>query len=138
MDIIYTEEFIQDQQAIVGLYANAGWQAYTQNPAGLLKAIEGSHYVLTAKAGDQLVGLIRTVGDGVSIVYIQDILVHSDYKRLGIGTTLMKTTLEKFKQIRQKVLLTDDNLETRGFYESLGFQSCDQGKLVSFVNLPKA
>ena len=44
----------------------------------------------------------------------------------------MNEVLNKFKDVRQKVLLTDDNEETRLFYESLGFESCDKGKLVSY------
>ena len=47
----------------------------------------------------------------------------------------MLNTLEKLKSLRQRVLLTDDNDETRGFYESLGFESCDRESLVSFVKL---
>jgi ribosomal protein S18 acetylase RimI-like enzyme len=75
------------------------------------------------------------VGDGLTIIYIQDILVLKAYKRKGIGKKLMNRVLERFVSVRQKVLLTDDNEETRGFYESLGFESCDKGQLVSFVKL---
>lgn len=47
----------------------------------------------------------------------------------------MNKALKRFKNMRQKVLLTDDNEETRKFYESLGFESCDNGQLVSFIKL---
>ncbi|MEZ4887519.1 MAG: GNAT family N-acetyltransferase [Chitinophagales bacterium] len=123
------------QTALLKLYNDAGWTAYTQNPEQLENAIKNSLYVLIAKEKDELVGLIRVIGDGFTIAYIQDILVLKAYKRRGIGTLLMKQMLENFSHIRQKVLLTDDNKETRGFYESLGFQSCDKGKLVSFAKL---
>lgn len=123
------------QQDLLDLYNDAGWGAYTAQPDVLLKAIENSLYVLTARDGDKLVGLIRIVGDGQTIAYIQDIIVLKAYKRKGIGKTLMKKALDEFKHVRQKVLLTDDNPETRGFYEALGFQSCDKGELVAFVKL---
>ncbi len=131
--ITYQQETKISQQDLLDLYNDAGWGAYTTQPDVLVKAIKGSLYVLTARDGDRLVGLIRIVGDGQTIVYIQDILVLKAYKRKGIGKTLMQKALGEFKQVRQKVLLTDDNPETRGFYEAMGFQSCDKGELVAFV-----
>ena len=99
----------------------------------LIDAIKNSLLTVTAWDGSKLVGLIRIVGDGVTIIYIQDILVLKSYKRKGIGTYLINTVCEEYKAVRQKVLLTDDTPETREFYESLGFVSCDKGQLVSFV-----
>lgn len=136
-EIIYKEEKQIDQVSLLNLYNDAGWTAYTDNPEQLEKAIRNSLYTLTARKDNKLVGLVRIVGDGVTILYIQDILVLKNYKRKKIGTSLINIVLEKFKNIRQKVLLTEDNSETRGFYESLGFESCDKGKLVSFVKLEK-
>mgnify|MGYP001313725483 CR=1 FL=1 len=133
--ITYQEEKNIDKTLLLNLYNNAGWVAYTSNIDELEKAINNSLYVLTAKSNGKLLGLIRIVGDGTTILYIQDILVHTDYKRKGIGTELIKRTLQKYASVRQKVLLTEDTEETRGFYESLGFESCDKGYLVSFVKL---
>lgn len=135
MEITYTETPLPDREALLSLYENAGWTAYTRDPAALEMAMRKSLYVLQAKYAGQLVGLIRVVGDGLSIVYIQDILVHTDFKRKGIGTELIRRTLSEFASVRQKVLLTEDQAESRGFYESLGFKSCDQGTLMAFAKL---
>jgi len=123
------------QEDLLKLYKDAKWLAYTNNPDLLQQAISNSLYVFTVWENHKLVGLIRLVGDGLTIVYIQDILVLKSHKRRKIGTTLLQKALEKYKNIRQKVLLTDDNEETRGFYEALGFTSCDKGQLVAFVKL---
>jgi len=123
------------QEDLLKLYKDAKWLAYTNNPDLLQQAISNSLYVFTVWENRRLVGLIRLVGDGLTIVYIQDILVLKSHKRRKIGTTLLQKALEKYKNIRQKVLLTDDNEETRGFYEALGFTSCDKGQLVAFVKL---
>ncbi|MBT7940437.1 MAG: GNAT family N-acetyltransferase, partial [Candidatus Marinimicrobia bacterium] len=82
---------------------------------------------------EKLIGLIRVIGDGLTIIYIQDILVLEKFRRMKIGTMLITKTLQKFKDVRQKVLLTDDNTNTRLFYESLGFDSCEKLGLVSFI-----
>lgn len=135
MSIVYSEQKKIEQQALLGLYNNAGWTAYTNEPEKLVQAVQNSLCVLTAWDEENLVGLIRAVGDGTTILYIQDILVLQAYKRKGIGATLMAMMLEKFARIRQTILLTDDNEETRGFYEAMGFTSCDKGQLVAFAKL---
>ncbi len=133
--ITYFENKELDQQAVLDLYNDANWTAYTKDVEVLMKAINNSLYVLTAWHENELVGLIRIVGDGVSIVYIQDILVLKSYKKQQIGTALVTQALARYNKVRQTVLLTDDNQETRGFYESLGFESCDKGQLVSFTKI---
>lgn len=131
----FSEEKMLSQADLLSLYNDANWLAYTGNPGLLQQAVSNSLYVLTAWENEQLVGLIRLVGDGLTIVYIQDILVMKSHKRRKIGSLLLQKALEKYGNVRQKVLLTDDNEETRGFYEALGFSSCDKGDLVAFVKL---
>ena len=135
MLIKFTEEKEIELKELLDLYNDANWTAYTSDPKVLENAIKNSFYVLTARHENKLVGLLRIVGDGSTIAYIQDILVLKGFKRNKIGTQLIKSALEKFQTIRQKVLLTEDNTEQRSFYESLGFESCDKGQLVSFVKL---
>jgi ribosomal protein S18 acetylase RimI-like enzyme len=131
----WREEKEIDRQQLLGLYGDAGWSAYTAYPDVLVDAVGNSLYVVSAWRGDLLIGLVRVVGDGLTIAYIQDILVRREFKRQGIGTALMKMALDRFSHVRQVVLLTDDTQETRGFYESLGFESCDSGGLVSFIRV---
>lgn len=131
----FSEEKKLNQADLLSLYNDANWLAYTNSPDLLQQAVSNSLYVLTVWENHKLVGLIRLVGDGLTIVYIQDILVLKSYKRRKIGSLLLQKALEKYKNVRQKVLLTDDNEETRGFYEALGFSSCDKGDLVAFVKL---
>jgi len=114
------------------LYSDAGWASYLKDINVLVRGIENSLDIVTAWDNDKLVGLIRIVGDGSTIIYIQDILILKEYKRKGIGRKLMLNILEKYSEVRQIVLLTDDSEETRGFYESLGFTSNDKGGAVSF------
>ena len=61
--------------------------------------------------------------DGVTIAYIQDILVDPVHHRKGIGRVLVEACLEHFSELRQIVLLTDDRPEQLQFYSSLGFSN---------------
>lgn len=115
------------------LYENAGWINYTNDLPKLIKAIEASLTVISAWDNEKLVGLIRVIGDGITVIYIQDILVLDTYKRKGIGSKLLMCILEKYENVRQKILLTEDSEETRCFYEANGFISCDKGDMVAFV-----
>ncbi|WP_284760433.1 GNAT family N-acetyltransferase [Curtobacterium sp. MEB011] len=107
---------------LVALYDAVGWTAYTQDPAALTAAIVGSHTVLTARDDDgHLLGLLRTVSDGVTIVYVQDVLVVPSAHRSGVGGALLDAALQRYADVRQTVLLTDAEAGQRAFYESRGF-----------------
>ena len=118
---------------VKNLYEDAGWTSYTKDLPKLMEAIDASLMVISAWDDAKLIGLIRVVGDGLVIIYIQDILVLNAYKRKGVGSKLLKYVLENYKDVRQKVLLTDDGEDTRGFYEANGFVSCDKGDTVAFI-----
>lgn len=115
------------------LYLDAEWYAYTQDMENLHQAIGRSLEVVSALDDEELVGLIRIVGDGLTIIYIQDILVLKAYQNQGIATELMQRILKKYKHVRQKVLMTEEAPDVRRFYEKNGFQSCDQGSAVAFA-----
>ncbi len=117
------------------LYNDVGWYAYTQDLEGLQQAVEQSLEVITAWKEEELVGLIRVVGDGLTIIYIQDILVLNSLQNQGIATQLMQQVLKKYKNVRQKVLMTEEAPDVRHFYEKNGFESCDKGSLVAFAKM---
>ncbi|ROP63821.1 acetyltransferase (GNAT) family protein [Curtobacterium sp. PhB130] len=111
-----------DLDELVALYAAVGWTAYTDDPGRLHAAVLGSHLVLTARSeGGELVGLVRTVSDGCTIAYVQDLLVAPSAQRAGVGAALLGAVLERVADIRQVVLLTDAEPGQRAFYESCGF-----------------
>jgi len=135
MAIEYKERKQIEEQHLLSLYEDAGWYAYTQDIQQLQQAVTNSLAVISAWEGEQLIGLIRGVGDGLTILYIQDILVLNSHKNQGIGTALLDRLTEKYAHVRQKVLLTEDAPDVRHFYEKNNFASCDQGTLVSFAKL---
>ena len=135
MGIQFKEVKQIEQTPLQSLYEDVEWYAYTRDVNQLQQALESSLYVLSAWDNGQLVGLIRVVGDGLTIIYIQDILVLKSYQNQGIATELMSKALEKFDHVRQKVLLTEEAPAVRHFYEKNGFQSCDQGTLVAFAKM---
>lgn len=110
-----------NEAEILSLYASVGWTAYTDHPDVLRKGFENSMLTLSAYEEDQLLGIIRTVGDGHTIVFVQDILVFPEHQRKGIGSALLQAILDRYSHVRQIVLATDNTSKTIAFYKSRGF-----------------
>ena len=106
---------------ILSLYASVGWTAYTDQPEVLRKGFENSMLTLAAYEDEQLLGIIRTVGDGHTIVFVQDILVFPEYQRKGVGSALLQAILDRYSHVRQIELATDNTPKTIAFYKSMGF-----------------
>lgn len=135
-EIVITADDRPTRDELVTLYEAVGWTAYTTSPDVLEAAIAGSTRVVTARYGEDLLGLARVVSDGASIAYLQDVLVRPELQREGVGRDLVDAAMKPFEHCRQKVLLTDDEPRQRAFYESLGYveiRDVEGGRLRAFV-----
>lgn len=121
MEVILKEYAVYKEAEILGLYTSVGWTNYTDNPTMLKNAYLNSLNIYGAYVDDKLVGIIRAVGDGFSVLFIQDLLVHPDFQRNGIGTLLLKRMLKEYENVYQMHLITEDSEKTISFYKSLGF-----------------
>ena len=117
------------------MYRSVGWTNYLKRVDILQQAYADSLCVLGAYDSDQLVGVIRTVGDGQTIVFVQDIVVLPEYQRKGIGTKLLKAVMDKYKDVYQMELLTDNTDKTKAFYRSVGFIASDEIDCVAFIRM---
>ena len=124
------------EEEILRLYSAAGWTAYTENSTALRKGFEHSLRVLAAYEDGKLAGIVRAVGDGYTVVLIQDILVDPEYRRKGVGTALIRELLERYPDVRQIELVTDDTPETVAFYGSAGFRSLAELGCCGFMKSP--
>lgn len=122
-----------DWNELMPLYAAVGWTNYTDKPEMLRAAYAHSLCILAAYEDDRLLGVVRAVGDGASIVFIQDILVFPKYQRRGIGKALLCAMMERYRMVYQMELLTDDTEKTVAFYEALGFVRVEKWGCCAFV-----
>ena len=109
-----------NEQEILSLYASVGWTAYTEHPDTLQRGFENALLILAAYEDEQLAGIIRVVGDGHTVVFVQDILVFPDFQRKGIGSALFRAVLDRYSNVRQIELITDNTEKTISFYKSMG------------------
>lgn len=124
-----------NEDEIIDLYKSVGWTNYTDNPSMLKNAYDNSLKILAAYDGGKLLGIIRVVGDGYSIIYIQDILVYPRYQHMGVGTALIQEILHIYRNVYQKVLSTDNTEKTVNFYQSVGFSLYSDINCVSFLKM---
>ena len=108
---------------VLHLYQAVGWTNYTHQPQMLEQALSHSLAIYVACDGEEIVGLVRLVGDGFSSVFVQDLIVLPSYQRQGIGSNLMKEALADYKDAYQIQLATEQTEKTLGFYRSLGFET---------------
>lgn len=118
-----TKETSVSLDDVLHLYQAVGWTNYTNQPQMLAQALTHSLAIYLARDGEEVVGLVRLIGDGFSSVFVQDLIVLPTYQRQGIGSTLMKQALSDYKDAYQVQLATEESEKTLGFYRSLGFET---------------
>jgi len=87
MTLSYLEESPKVQE-YNQLRDHVGWGAYTDANAASY-GLEHSLFHVTVRDGDELIGMGRVIGDGAITFYIQDVVVHEDYRGQGIGKAIM-------------------------------------------------
>ncbi|GLY00456.1 GNAT family N-acetyltransferase [Actinoplanes sp. NBRC 101535] len=116
------------------LYGAVGWHGYVNDPDALLRGLAGAHVLLTARDDDgRLAGLARTVSDDATVCYVQDLLIHPDMQRRGVGRLLMEELKRRYAHCRFFVLSTDaagteDAQRSHPFYRAQGLiEHAEQG-----------
>jgi predicted GNAT family acetyltransferase len=98
-----------------------------RTPDELRRSFENSAVVAFAWDGDRVIGKARALSDGVCNAYVVDVWTHSDYRRRGVASRLMRL-LEKGLEGQHVYLFTDD---AEAFYHGLGYRR--QGVGMSIV-----
>lgn len=124
-----------NEEEILSLYKSVGWTAYTEQPDVLRQGFENSMLILAAYDDEKLLGIIRAVGDGATIVFVQDIPVFPEYQRRGVGTALLQAVLNRYDNVRQIELATDNTEKTVAFYKSMGFTEMSEIGCCGFTRI---
>ncbi|WP_026702898.1 GNAT family N-acetyltransferase [Salibacterium aidingense] len=121
MRISYTTDIETiTQEGLQDLFLSVKWES-GHFPSELLKAMRGSHFVVTAWDGDKLIGLINALSDGVLTAYFHYMLINPGYQGKGIGKEMMALMLDKYQGYETKVLVAYPNVVE--FYGKLGFKT---------------
>jgi ribosomal protein S18 acetylase RimI-like enzyme len=89
----------------------------------LRTSFQNSYAAVVAYDGDRIIGTARALSDGVCNAYIIDVWTLSDYRKQGIGRTMM-SLLEEQLEGQHIYLFSEDVPE---FYRKLGFRDQPTG-----------
>lgn len=112
------------EKEIMELYKSGGWWKDSYDPSGIKSLINGSFAfaVVVDKKTKKAIGMGRIISDGVSDAYIQDLVIHHDFRSKGIGKKLTKFLLDYCvsKNLHWIGLIAEPDQD--GFYSKIGFK----------------
>ncbi|WP_421385472.1 GNAT family N-acetyltransferase [Bacillus salacetis] len=117
--LLFTNSEKQIQASDVeGLYKNAGWWP-ERNIMDIEKMLNGQ-IAVGVWNGNELIGFSRAVTDGRFRAYIEDVVIHSDWRNQGIGNQMVVKLLDELTHIDIISLFCEE--EHIPFYERNGFK----------------
>ena len=108
-----------EPEKISGLREAVGWNRMEKELGrpGLTNLFEIGCY-----EGKRLIGYLCVVSNRVTDAYIQDVMVHPEYQKRGVGSELMRRAIERIRELNIcmiSVIYGEESLRT--FYEKFGF-----------------
>ncbi|WP_418937079.1 GNAT family N-acetyltransferase [Metabacillus fastidiosus] len=103
---------------IMKLYNNADWWGEREEK-DIEKMLSQEISVGAWKDGT-LIGFARSVSDGKFRAYIEDVVIHSEFQKTGIGTKLVSKLLEELSHIDVISLFCEEHLIP--FYKNNNFK----------------
>ena len=122
MSIIYKNTHRFSKKQLKELFLSVEWSS-GHFPDKLVIAMKNFDTVYSAWDGDELVGLISAMDDGIMTAYVHYLLVKPDYQLKGIGKELVKRVTDHYKDYLRIVVVAYD--EEIKFYEYCGFEKAD-------------
>ena len=101
-----------------------GWTV-TPTAEQHLAILRGSDHVVLAREGEQVVGYVTAISDGVVSAFIPLLEVLPDYQGQGVGSELMRRMLDLLERLYMVDLCCDAALEP--FYQRFGMRTWDRG-----------
>lgn len=115
--LFHTERQI-DAHQVRALYDQVDWWPNRQPEA--IAQVLGQDIAIGAWAGDELVGFVRAISDGEFHAYVEDVVVHPNYRRRGIARRMLTHLIEALRHIETISLFCAPELVA--LYEQVGFR----------------
>lgn len=117
------KENVLTAKDFIKLRVSAGWGELLEQQAQ--DALKNSLFTIAVMDQGQVIGMGRLVGDGVSICYVQDLVILPQYQGKGIGKSIMEQLIVYTKERGiPETNVTLGLFAAKGkeeFYQKLGF-----------------
>ncbi len=126
-------EFIEEcgrsvADQLLALYIEADWWGpeSDDDPDIIGKMVSGSDCFLTLSIKDEIIGMGRAIGDGISDIYIQDIYVRKDHRGKRYGSSIVQKIAEYLRDSGYYWISLVGRPGTEEFYKRLGFEKMEE------------
>lgn len=120
------ENRIPDISEYKTLRDTTGWGRVDEQ--AMKKALQNSLFSVVALNENKVIGCGRIIGDGGLYFYIQDLIVHPDFRGTGIGKSIMNELMSYIKKSTKPGafvgLMAAKGLA--GYYKDFGFKRRDK------------
>ena len=132
MNIQYKDIHEFNRKDLEELFLSVEWSS-GHYPDKLVIAMRNFDTVYSAWDGEELVGMVCAMSDGIMNAYVHYLLVHPDYQGMEIGRTLVEMMKEKYKDfLRIAVIGYDREI---AFYENCGFKKSNESSPLFITSL---
>ncbi|NGM90401.1 GNAT family N-acetyltransferase [Parapusillimonas sp. SGNA-6] len=119
---------IPDTKDIVEVYRSSGIKRPVEDLARIANMYTNSNLIVTAWAGNKLVGISRSITDFYYCCYLSDLAVRKEYQKTGIGSELIALTRERIGD--QVALILVSAPEAIDYYPKVGFDKINNGYMI--------
>ncbi|WP_432645756.1 GNAT family N-acetyltransferase [Methanobrevibacter sp.] len=130
--IVYKNTHNFSKRELEELFLSVEWSS-GHFPDKLVIAMKNFSTVFSAWDGDELVGLISAMDDGIMNAYVHYLLVKPEYQLKGIGKELVNRIKLHYKDYMRILVVAYDE-ETK-FYEYCGFEKADDASPMFITEL---